>query len=100
MDCSALTCVSLPPSVRRIDMRTFQGCHSLHTVIIHGSIKPIGNLAFSGCDALRLILIPASEAERCRDLLPEALQTLVKPMNPLPPMERLIMEIMFSEHPQ
>ena len=48
-DCSGLTSLTIPNSVKSIGSSAFSGCSHLTSVTIPNSVKSIGNFAFSGC---------------------------------------------------
>ena len=58
MNCSNLTSVTIPNSVRYIDDAAFNGCSSLTNVTIPDSVWHIGSSAFKGCSSLINITIP------------------------------------------
>lgn len=58
--CVNLISVTLPNSVKRIEMRTFEGCTSLISVIIPYGVTYIGYGAFFGCSGLGELAIPES----------------------------------------
>ena len=51
-DCSALTSITIPNSVTRIQYSAFEDCSSLTSVKIGSGVTSIGNYAFDGCDKL------------------------------------------------
>lgn len=59
-NCSGLTSVTIPNSVKSIGENAFYGCSSLTSVIIPNSVTSIGWYAFSGCRKLASITIPNS----------------------------------------
>ena len=59
-DCSALTSVTIPNSVKGIGDRAFEDCSSLTSVTIPNSVTKIGRGAFSGCRELTSVTIPNS----------------------------------------
>ncbi len=56
----ALTSVTIPSSVTRIEDSAFSFCENLNSVYIPSSVKSIGQSAFSGCVSLTSIEIPES----------------------------------------
>ena len=59
-DCSALTSVTIPNSVKNIEGGAFYGCSSLISVTIPNSVTSIGWFTFDGCSSLRSVTIPNS----------------------------------------
>lgn len=57
MNCTTLTSIVIPDSVRAIKYNTFKGCTSLTKVIIGNGVTNIGDNAFSGCEALESLTI-------------------------------------------
>ncbi len=57
--CSGLKAVELPPSLTEISEYTFFNCTSLKSVKIPETVTHIGNSAFAGCSALTSVNIPA-----------------------------------------
>jgi hypothetical protein len=57
MNCTTLTSIVIPDSVRAIKNNTFKGCTSLTKVIIGNGVTKIGDNAFSGCEALESLTI-------------------------------------------
>lgn len=55
-NCTALTQISLPDSVKRIEARAFFGCTSLIAIELSGRTEEIGENAFSGCHSLSSIV--------------------------------------------
>jgi hypothetical protein len=67
-------------------------------LILPAGIKRIGEMAFEGCSALQMIRIPVSATEHYRTLLPDMMQSHLRPMpDNLGRMERLTMEMMCDE---
>jgi hypothetical protein len=58
--CSALTSVTLPDSIKYIGNSAFQMCSSLATINIPNNVTNIGEFAFSLCVSLTDITIPSS----------------------------------------
>ena len=52
-DCSGLTSVTIPNSVKSIENGAFEGCDGLTSVTIGNSVTSIGNGAFSDCSGLK-----------------------------------------------
>lgn len=59
-DCTGLTSVTIPSSVKIIGNYAFYGCINLVEVIISHGVTKIGNYAFYNCVKLIAITIPAS----------------------------------------
>ena len=59
-NCSSLTSVVIPNSIRSIPTYTFQYCTSLTSVVIPDSVTSIGGQAFQGCSSLTSVVIPNS----------------------------------------
>ena len=62
-DCSGITSVSIPGSVKRIGGGAFFGCSALETVSLSEGLETIGYDAFYQCSALTEIVIPNSVRE-------------------------------------
>ena len=58
-NCKKLTSVSIPSSVTSIGADAFSNCESLTDIIIPSGVASIGSYAFSSCKALTEIAIPA-----------------------------------------
>jgi hypothetical protein len=59
-DCTSLTGILIPNSIKEIKKDTFSGCSKLANVIIPDSITALNNSSFSGCTSLSSISIPNS----------------------------------------
>ena len=57
-DCTALTSIEIPESVRRIGAYAFKGCTALTSITIPENVTNIGASAFKDCTALTSITIP------------------------------------------
>ena len=57
-DCSGLTSITIPKSVKNIGNSAFSGCTGLTSITIPESVKNIGISAFSGCSGLTSITFP------------------------------------------
>ena len=57
-NCSGLTTVTIPESVKSIDRCAFENCDGLTSITIPDSVKSIGDCAFSGCNSLLSVSIP------------------------------------------
>ena len=59
-NCSTITSVTIPDSVKSIGNNAFSGCTGLTSVTIGNSVTSIGRYAFSGCTGLTSVTIPES----------------------------------------
>ena len=59
-DCTALTKIDIPISVKKIGCEAFSGCKNLNKVSIPNSVTSIGERTFKGCDKLQNIEISNS----------------------------------------
>jgi len=59
-NCSALTDVTIPDSVKTIGKNAFIGCANLTNVTIGSSVTSIGDSVFRGCTNLTSVTIPNS----------------------------------------
>jgi len=59
-NCTSLTSVEMPASVRSIGRSAFNSCTGLTSVTIPGSVTSIGAYAFSNCTGLGSVTIPSS----------------------------------------
>ncbi|MDR1592371.1 MAG: leucine-rich repeat domain-containing protein [Prevotellaceae bacterium] len=59
-NCSDLTSVIIPESVKTIGNKAFYECSGLTSVTIGNSVETIGHAAFSGCSGLTSVTIPNS----------------------------------------
>ena len=57
-NCTGLTSITIPDSVTSIGGSAFNGCNGLTGITIPDSVTSIGSSAFSGCDGLTSITIP------------------------------------------
>ncbi|MBQ9372485.1 MAG: leucine-rich repeat domain-containing protein [Thermoguttaceae bacterium] len=62
-DCSSLTNVVIPDSVKEIGDEAFSNCYSLTSVVIPESVRKIGNYAFADCFSLINVVIPEGVEE-------------------------------------
>ncbi len=61
--CTGLKSITLPNSVTELYMNAFGHCTGLTSIILPDSVTSIGNWAFSGCTELRTLYIPDSVTE-------------------------------------
>lgn len=59
-NCSDITSVTIPNSVRIIEGYAFNGCDGLTNLVIPDSVTKIGRAAFIGCSGLTSVTIPDS----------------------------------------
>ena len=59
MDCTNLTTISLPETLRTIGTSAFYGCSNLDGVTLPSSLTAIGTSAFAECTALTSVAIPS-----------------------------------------
>ena len=59
-NCSELVSVELPPSLIRIEEKTFSGCNKLKNIVIPSSVATIRDGAFLSCHSLENLIIPSS----------------------------------------
>lgn len=59
-DCTGLTSVELPSSIKQIEYGSFEGCTGLTRITIPPSVVSIGDCAFADCTGLTEIKIPSS----------------------------------------
>ncbi|MBQ0126101.1 MAG: leucine-rich repeat domain-containing protein [Clostridiales bacterium] len=59
-DCSSLTSITIPSSVKSIGDDAFIGCSGLTSITIPDRVASIGNYAFRNCSNLTSITIPSS----------------------------------------
>ena len=59
-NCMSLTSITIPDSVKSIDMQAFLHCHNLLSITIPNSVTSIGQRAFDYCVILTSITIPRS----------------------------------------
>lgn len=59
-DCTDVTSVSIPASVRKIGALAFSGCRQLSRLTFAGGVTHIGALAFNGCAGLTSVRLPDS----------------------------------------
>lgn len=63
VNCSNLTTINIPSSVKEIKPLCFAGCAALTHVVIPEGVELIGRQAFSECTNLQSIIIPSSIVE-------------------------------------
>jgi len=59
-NCSSLTSITIPNSVKIIGNNAFSGCSGLTSITIPSSVTSIGNEAFRDCNGLKTVMIPNS----------------------------------------
>ncbi len=59
-ECTGITSVTIPSSVKTIDMYAFAGCSKLTSIEIPSGVTSIGENAFWQCTALKTVDIPSS----------------------------------------
>lgn len=59
MNCRNLVSVSLPGTVKLIDLKAFMNCESLASFTVPAGVKEIGEQAFMNCTALSELTVPA-----------------------------------------
>lgn len=57
-ECTNLTSVSIPNSVRYIGTKAFSGCNEITKITVGKGVTSIGEYAFSGCSKLKSISLP------------------------------------------
>lgn len=57
-DCTKITSVVLPSTIKNIGGSAFSNCTSINTLTIPDSVTGIGGGAFSGCTSLKSIVLP------------------------------------------
>ena len=63
VNCSNLTTINIPSSVKEIKPLCFAGCAALTHVVIPEGVELIGRQAFSECTKLQSVIIPSSIVE-------------------------------------
>ena len=58
--CASLKTITLPSSLRLIDVAAFRGCAGLEAVDIPEGVVQIGNSAFAECGALKRLTLPST----------------------------------------
>ena len=81
-DCSKLTSVTIPESVKSIGDAAFWGCSSLTSVAIPNSVTSIGDAAFRECSSLSTIVVDKNNTiydsrEDCNAIIETATNTLI-----------------------
>ena len=61
-NCTALTAISVPNSVKSIGLLAFDGCSALASATLTAGTTEIGNFAFNGCAKNLVISCPAGSA--------------------------------------
>lgn len=60
INCTGITSVTIPDTIKKITLQSFHGCTNLVSVTIPNSVTNIDNQAFQKCSALASITIPKS----------------------------------------
>ena len=60
LDCSDLSSVIIPSSVKSLGESCFSGCSNLAFITLPSSVKSLGKSCFRGCTGLTSITIPSS----------------------------------------
>ena len=60
LNCTGITSVTIPDTIKKITWQSFAGCTNLASVTIPNSVTNIDNEAFQNCSALESITIPKS----------------------------------------
>ena len=80
-DCSGLTSVTIPNSVRTIATDAFYGCSSLSTIMIPESVTKIGFGVFGGClNLISIYVDPLNmtfDSENCNAIIETATNSLI-----------------------
>ena len=79
-DCANLTSIVIPKGVSEIGEYAFMKCTSLTTVILPFSVNKIGSDTFKECLKLTAICVPAEKVDHYKELLPEKLHYIIKPV--------------------
>jgi hypothetical protein len=61
-DCSSLTSIVIPNSVKSIEEAAFANCTSLTSIVIPNSVKSIEDDAFNNCESLKTISYNGTKA--------------------------------------
>ncbi|MCH5163507.1 MAG: leucine-rich repeat domain-containing protein [Clostridiales bacterium] len=59
-NCTGVTSVTIPSSIKSIGSSAFSGCTGLTSITIPSSVTSIGILAFSSCSSLKSVIIASS----------------------------------------
>ena len=57
-DCSSLTNIEFPKTIKKIGNKSVKGCSSLKKIKLPETLEEIGNSAFEGCTSINSIEIP------------------------------------------
>ena len=74
-DCSSLTSIIIPNSIKCIGDTAFSNCRNLTSITIPNSVTSIGNYAFYGCNGLTSVTIGKSVTSIGYNAFPEATYT-------------------------
>ena len=64
-NCSSLTSITIPDNVTSIGEYAFSNCSSLTSITIPDSVTSIGSSAFRGCSSLTSITLPHNYTKQC-----------------------------------
>ena len=80
-NCTALKELTLPKNLQHIGAHAFMGCSALESIEIPDSVKEIGNGAFMRCTSLKNVKLPSGIAEIVHSMFMycESLETFVIP---------------------
>lgn len=57
-NCSNLTIISYPNSLKSLGDECFAGCYNLYVIVLHDGLEHIGQKAFSGCWNIETVVVP------------------------------------------
>jgi len=85
-NCSQLATLTLPSSLTTIGEGCFEGCSSLTGMLVPNGVTQIGNDTFYGCSAMKVVVLPSNLSSigsnaftRCTSLLSIYLTTTTPP---------------------
>ena len=64
-ECSGMTSVTIPPSVKIVGRSAFENCSGLEELVVSEGVTNIEYSAFSGCSNLRSVKLPSSVKSIC-----------------------------------
>lgn len=59
-ECTSLTSITIPSSVKNIERESFEGCTSLTSIKLPDNIEEFGYALFCGCSSLKSVKLPSS----------------------------------------